>query len=57
MGKRKGNQRDTAFSLFDDAEFSERFYACRHSFDAVFRRRVEREAKARRIRNVQRRKG
>jgi len=57
MGKRKGNQRDTAFSLFDDAEFVERFYSRRHTFDRTFRRRVEREAKARGIRNVQRRGG
>lgn len=57
MGKRKGNQRDTAFSLFEDAEFVERFYARRQTFNRTFRRRVEREAKARGIRNVQRRRG
>jgi len=56
MGKRKGRQRDTAFTLFGDAKFKADFYDRRDAFAAAFRRRVEREAKARRIRNVQRRK-
>jgi len=56
VGKRKGRQRDTGFTLFGDAEFKERFYDRRDGFDAAFRRRVEREAKARGIRNVQRRR-
>lgn len=55
MGKRKGRQRDTAFTLFGDAEFKAKFYGRRATFDVAFRRRVEREAKARRIRNIQRR--
>ncbi len=55
MGKRKGRQRDTAFTLFGDDEFRALFYDRRQSFEPAFRERVEREAKARRIRNVQRR--
>jgi len=55
MGKRKGNQRDSLFSLFGDAEFKAKFYDRRKGFDAAFRLRVEREAKVRGIRNVQKR--
>jgi hypothetical protein len=55
MGKRKGRQRDTAFTLFGDDEFVEKFYNRRHTFDAAFRLRVECEAKARRLRNIQKR--
>lgn len=56
MGKRKGNQLDTAFTLYDDPEFVAKFYARRQGFDPTFRLRVEREAKARGIRNVQKRR-
>lgn len=56
MGKRKGRQRDTELTLFSDAEFRAWFYDRRATFEAALRRRVEREAKARGIRNVQRRK-
>ncbi len=56
MGKRKGRQRDTAFTIFSDAQFVEKFYGRRATLTAVVRVRVEREAKARGIRNVQRRK-
>jgi len=56
MGKRKGRQRDTELTLFGDAEFRALFYNRRATFDAALRRRVEREAKVRGIRNAQRRK-
>jgi len=56
MGKRKGRQRDTAFTLFGDDDFRRDFYDRRHTFDAAFRLRVEAEAKVRGIRNVQKRK-
>lgn len=56
MGKRKGRQRDTGFTLFSDLEFIDLFYARRQSFAAPFRLRVECEAKARGVRNVQKRK-
>jgi hypothetical protein len=56
MGKRKGRQRDSSFTLFGDAEFTEKFYDRRETFEAAFRRRVESEAKARGMRNVQKRK-
>lgn len=39
MGKRKGNQRDSLFSLFGDAEFKAKFYDRRKGFDAAFRLR------------------
>lgn len=55
MGKRKGRQRDTAFTLFSDTDFKADFYDRRHTFDVALRERVEREAKARGIRNVQKR--
>ena len=55
MGKRKGRQRDTAFTLLSDAEFIGQFYDRRHDFPAALRLRVEREAKARRLRNTQKR--
>ncbi len=55
MGKRTGRQRDTAFTLFGDEEFERLFYNRRHTFEAPFRRRVEREAKVRGIRNVRKR--
>lgn len=56
MGKRKGRQRDTEFSLFSDDEFLAKFYNRRHEFEAALRLRVECEAKARKIRNVQKRR-
>ena len=56
MGKRKGNQRDTAFALFGDEEFMRDYYGRRTAFEAYFRLRVEREAKARGLRNVRKRK-
>lgn len=56
MGKRKGRQRDTAFTLLGAADFRAQFYDRRHSFDPELRGRVEREAKARGLRNVQRRR-
>lgn len=56
MGKRKGRQRDSAFTLFGDDEFKVQFYDRRVTFDAAFRERVEREGKARGIRNVRKRK-
>lgn len=56
MGKRKGRQRDTAFTPFKDDEFVESFYNRRHALEPAFRGRVEREAKARGLRNVQKRK-
>jgi hypothetical protein len=55
MGKRKGRQRDTAFTLFDNANFKARFYDRRDQFEPALRLRVEREAKARGIRNTQKR--
>jgi len=55
MGKQKGRQRDTAFTLLGDSEFREDFYDRRHTFEAAFRRRVEREAKVRGIRNLRKR--
>ena len=56
MGKRKGRQRDTAFTIFSDAQFIGKFYNRRITFTAALKVRVEREAKARGIRNVQRRR-
>jgi hypothetical protein len=47
VGKRKGNQRDTVFTVFTDADFKAQFYDRRGEFDPALRRRVEREAKAR----------
>lgn len=55
MGKRKGRQRDTAFTLLSDAEFIGQFYDRRQGFPPALRLRVEREAKARRLRNTQKR--
>ncbi len=55
MGKRKGRQRDTAFTLLGDGEFRAQFYDRRQDFDPRLRVRVEREAKARGLRNVQKR--
>jgi hypothetical protein len=55
MGKRKGRQRDTEFTLFSDDEFAVQFYSRRATFSASFRLRVEREAKARGLRNIQKR--
>lgn len=55
VGKRKGRQRDTAFTIFGNAEFRSKFYDRRTTFDAAFRIRVECEAKTRGIRNVQKR--
>ena len=55
MGKRKGRQRDTAFTLYGDTEFMELYYSRRHTFDTELRLRVEREGKARGFRNVRRR--
>ncbi len=52
MGKRKGRQRETAFTIFNDTEFRKRFYDRRHTFDPPLRLRVEREGKARGLRNV-----
>jgi hypothetical protein len=56
MGKRKGRQRDTAFSLFDDADFMARFYDRRDKLEPALRLRIEREAKARGIRNARKRR-
>jgi len=56
MGKRKGRQRDTAFSLFGDDEFRQDFYDRRQTFEPALRLRVEAEAKARGIRNVRKRR-
>ena len=56
MGKRTGRLRDTAFTLFGDDEFRRDFYDRRQTFEPAFRLRVEAEAKARGIRNVQKRK-
>jgi len=55
MGKSKGRQRDTAFTLFGDDAFKKRFYDRRHTFDPEFRDRVEREAKTRGMRNARKR--
>jgi hypothetical protein len=55
MGKRKGRQRDTAFTAFNDAEFILLLYNRRNSFEPALRLRVEREAKARGMRNIGRR--
>jgi hypothetical protein len=55
MGKRKGRQRDTAFTIFGDAEFREKFYDRRKTLEPPLRERVEREAKARGIRNIRKR--
>lgn len=55
MGKRKGRQRDTRFTVFTTIEFRVKFYERRHEFDAQFKRLIEREAKARGIRNVRKR--
>jgi len=55
MGKRKGNQRDSAFTTLDDDEFRVEFYDRRAQFDRDLRERVEREGKARGFRNVQKR--
>lgn len=52
MSKRKGRRRDSAFTTLGDDEFMKDFYNRRHTFDAVLRERVEREAKARGLRNV-----
>jgi hypothetical protein len=57
MGKRKGRQRDTAFTTLNDSEFRALFYDRRHALDSATRLRVEREAKARGIRNVRKRSG
>ncbi len=56
MGKRKGRRRDTEFRIFGDDEFREKFYVRRSTFSPEFRLRVESEAKARGLRNVQKRK-
>ncbi len=55
MSKRKGRQRDTAFTLLGDDEFVRDFYSRRHTFDALLQERVEREAKARGLRNARKR--
>ena len=55
MGKRKGRQRDTEFSLIGNAGFLEDFYDRRALLDPELRLRVEREAKARGLRNVSKR--
>ena len=55
MGKRKGRQRDTAFTTLSDEQFRAEFYERRATFADGVRIRVEREAKARGIRNVQKR--
>jgi len=55
MGKRKERQRDTAFTLPSNVEFIQQFYDRRYLLDDATRLRVEREAKARRIRNAQKR--
>jgi hypothetical protein len=55
MGKRKGRQADTAFSTMSRDEFLE-IYARRTTLDEAMRLRVEREAKHRKIRNVQKRR-
>jgi hypothetical protein len=44
VGKRKGRQRDTAFTLFSDDEFMEDFYNRRQTFAAALRLRVEADA-------------
>lgn len=56
MGKRKWRRRDTEFRIFGDDEFREKFYVRRSTFSPEFRLRVESEAKARGLRNVQKRK-
>lgn len=56
MSKRKGRQRETDFRLYGDAEFMATFYNRRHVFEAPFRERVEREAKARGLRNIRKRR-
>ena len=55
MGKRTGRLRDTAFTLFGD-DVRRDFYDRRQTFEPAFRLRVEAEAKARGIRNVQKRR-
>lgn len=55
MGRRKGRQRDSAFSALTDAEFRVEFYDRRSALAPPLRVRVEREAKARGWRNVQKR--
>lgn len=55
MGKRKGRQRDSAFTLFNDEVFRRDYYDRRHEFKPALRLRVEAEGKARRFRNVQKR--
>lgn len=55
MGKRKGRQGDTAFSAMTREEFL-LIYERRAQFDDAIRLRIEREAKHRKIRNVQKRK-
>lgn len=56
MSKRKGRQRDSAFTLLHDDEFVQSFYNRRHTLSPIMRERVEREAKARGLRNVRKRK-
>lgn len=55
MGKRKGRQGETAFTVFTTLEFKARFYDRRDQLDDAMRLKVEKEAKARGIRNVQKR--
>ena len=55
MGKRKGRQRETAFTVFSTPDFKARFYDRRDQLDDATRLKVEKEAKARGIRNVQKR--
>jgi hypothetical protein len=47
MGKRKGRQRNTEFTVFTDEEFVKRFYERRAQFSPEMRQKVEAEAKAR----------
>jgi len=56
MAKRMGRRRDSAFSLLTDQEFKQDFYDRRRAFDSILRLRIEAEAKARGVRNVQKRK-
>ena len=55
MGKRKGHQGDTAFSTMSRDEFRI-VYVRRMLLDDATRLRVEREAKHRKMRNVQKRR-
>jgi hypothetical protein len=52
MGKRKGRQSDSVYSVMTREAFLE-IYRRRNTLDSDTRLRVEKEAKHRRIRNVQ----